>query len=356
MKSWFKKFLVSLIALILVVISTVYIIDPFNYYRWNDNRWMDSRFVTPGIIKNYDFNYAIIGSSMIQNMQMDWFKEKGYHSPVKLTKGGMNINEELLVMDVLLKNDIKVDTMLNIDIHSILSCEKIQPVSDYYPDYLFNEIILDDYKYWFNFDALFYYVPVNVIADLMKGLGIPYREGVKDKLDIDKIGEWISSYDFGKDIVLKNYLDENQNVSQIKEHTNLEIENKVDEIVNYLELYCERINKQNHILTIAFPPYSVLYWKDQLVKGTLDDIIYTKYYLIQKLLEIPNVKIIDLQSLPQINDLNNYKDLTHYNLDLQKIYADSIFDDKYTIEEIEQLENNLNILNEYINEFSLKTK
>ena len=70
-KKWLLRLLALTMALVMLMCLCAWCIDPYMLYRVRDNQYLlNSRLVTPGLIKNYDYDTVLIGSSMIQNTDM----------------------------------------------------------------------------------------------------------------------------------------------------------------------------------------------------------------------------------------------------------------------------------------------
>ena len=86
--------MVLLLALISLLCAVTYIVDPYFQYRVKDNSYMlNGYYVGPGLIRNYDYDTLIIGSSMTQNFDMDIFRENLGNSPLHIGLGAMNWTE-----------------------------------------------------------------------------------------------------------------------------------------------------------------------------------------------------------------------------------------------------------------------
>ena len=85
-KKWLLRLLALILAIVLLMCACAYLVDPYMQYRVRDNQYLlNSRLVTPGLIKNYDYDTVLIGSSMIQNTDMGLFRETLGGSPLKIT-------------------------------------------------------------------------------------------------------------------------------------------------------------------------------------------------------------------------------------------------------------------------------
>jgi hypothetical protein len=63
-----------------------------------------------------------------------------------------------------------------------------------------------------------------------------------------------------------------------------------------------------------------------------------------------------MQSIPEISDLNYYRDATHYNTDIQTIYADGIISGKYDIKNINDIKQSKLELDALIKQFESENK
>ena len=97
------------------------------------------------------------------------------------------------------------------------------------------------------------------------------------------------------------------------------------------------------IYIIILPPYSALYWHYINQQGYQDDFINFKKYLVKKLSDFYNVRVVDMQYIDEITDLNYYKDLSHFNTDIQELIVDCIRDRSKDVSE-RNLEDHINRL------------
>jgi len=82
-----KKFVISvlgsLVLMLIVTASLGYMVDPNRYYRTSKfYTYYSEAFTTAGLMKNYPAEIAIIGSSMVQNTNMELVREKFKLEPV----------------------------------------------------------------------------------------------------------------------------------------------------------------------------------------------------------------------------------------------------------------------------------
>ena len=172
-RKWLGICLAVTVIAALVMVAVVYVVDPLNYIRWNDGpRFFNSgvSFI-PGIVRNYGANTYLIGSSMIQNTDMQYMRDSGVGLPVvKLEKSGMTVNETLMVLRLIQSQVQSPDALINIDFVTFFTDDKIGPASDNLKGYLYNHSSLDDWKYFFDYKAISEPIAPGTASRLMRGV------------------------------------------------------------------------------------------------------------------------------------------------------------------------------------------
>lgn len=350
-KKWIIIFCLVTVLVFIGLGVFAYFFDPFYFYSYEKSnyKFINERMSMIGLIKNYTYDYAIMGSSMTQNFDNTDFI--GY-KPLKINKGGMLTEEILLCLNLVNKNHNDVSIFFNIDLFSLLAQKNpLKIACDYYPKYMVNDYKIDDIKYLLGYTTWMRFIPIDVCTYIISKLGIELPDKFKQICDIDKIGYWYDDYAFGKEVVKKEY----KGNYSITSYENVDLKNmklRVDELIVFLK----DILQEEQKITFGFPPYSALTWYTHYENNSLDLFLVGKQYLISELLKLPNVTIVDLQTLPQIIDLNYYKDASHFDLALQKIYAESVINNINRVENINDILNNkkelLRLLNIFIQQNS----
>lgn len=351
--NWLKKLFILISIILVLLMATAYIIDPYLYYRVTDNKYMlNSRFVNKGIIENYNYDTVIIGSSMIQNFNMQSFRDKLNYKPIKATIGGMNLNE-IEMMNKLVKEKDKTDRIIiNLDMSQFNSKEE----ESRFPIYLYDDNRLNDFKYLLGYETWMRFIPVDIAVNTLYKMDIQLPDKFDRKTNIDYLEDWSKDYSFGKDIVLKSYFESNETVSkQDKSNMYTNMTARFDKFEENIDI------KSDSQYIFLFPPYSALYWNHVSEEGYKNILLEFKRYIVENLDKYNNVRIVDMQDLEHITNLDNYKDLTHYNTYIQEIIVDAIKSKEFdaTIKNIDQKINSMNILiddfiknNKDINSFS----
>lgn len=326
-----------------------YQIDPFMYYRIsNENKLLNARFVNMGIVKHYDYDTAFIGSSMIQNFDMQFFRDNSAMKPVKLVVGGMTLNEILMMYNLSQEYAHADQYIINVDLNQFDTSDPLDETTKKFPNYLYNESKIDDIKYLLGYETWVKYIPVNFAINTVKKLGKPLPQKFQNEVKIDKIEDWSLNYSFGKEIVKKNFIEKKFLVSELNKN------GMYQRMKNNIDTYLSKImvnRKKNQAIIFGFPPYSALYWHKNIQYETFEPLMDVKEYFILQALKYENVRIVDLQSIEEISDLDFYKDTTHFNLDIQEKYAQALISDDYDIDASDILDKRLQ-LSSLVNQFS----
>ena len=317
-KKFLIKFITIVIFIILIMMSIMYIIDPFLYYRETDNLyWLDSMFVASGLIKNHNYDTAIIGSSMFQNFKMDWFREKLAYEPVNLTLGGLDVEETEMLMENVTREGKAKRMVICFDLISFNSVTS----KGRYPEYLYDDNTLNDYKYLLGYESWFKFLPLDIAFNVLYKIVPEKMEEYLSYTDKDVLGERVSKQKFGEEIVKNGYLDSTKTVSkQDTEGMRERLSKRLDEFIMKSDF-----NRNTDIEYIfVMPPYSALYWYNAEKEGYYNILMDFKEEVVNKLSKYENIRIIDMQTLDEIVDLNHYKDITHYDMVIQEKIVDSI--------------------------------
>ena len=301
-KKFFKILLFGIVLVLFLISGTMIIIDPYFHYhkplKFLNYRLGNQRYMNDGIIRHFDYDSIIVGTSMTENFKVTQFNELFERNSIKIPFAGGSFKEIDDNIERALKYNSDVQIILRgLDYGEILSdSEKMRYES--YPEYLYDDNIFNDYKYLLNKDVI------------IKGLGaIAYYTLTKrETTSFDEYSSW--DFGFGKEKVLSQY----KRIEKIDKEFSLTEEDKkiIDENIekNVLDLP----KKYPNIKFIYFiTPYSIVYWDSLNQKGEVEKQIMAEKYMIEKILEVPNIELYSFfENYNLITDLDNYKDITHY--------------------------------------------
>lgn len=307
-KHWVAAYLVVVLLLLIGVGSLTVAIDPyFHYHKPLESIYYalsNQRSQNDGILKHFDYDAIITGTSMAENFKASECNEIFGVNAIKVCFSGASYKE--------INDNLKVAFRHNEDIKMIVRAldtgmiladkDKMRYDLGEYPTHLYDDNLFNDVKYVFNKEILF-----SLSVPLLEG----YMKGIEGGItDFDSYSNWMRSCTFGKNTVLEN-------VAFFEEPT----ENKVltDE-----ERKMIQDNIEQNVIALAqahpetefyyfFTPYSAVWWGDMYQKGYLERQIEAEKYAIELILDCENIKFFSWNNRFEIiTDLNNYKDLSHY--------------------------------------------
>jgi hypothetical protein len=334
-----KLFFGIIITISMIVISLLYIYDPLHIYHksWitEDTKFNGNiRLQAAGIINNYDFDSIILGTSMMKGTSEIEASEKIGGTFVNISADGSDLYERSPILEYTLrKKDIKnviytLDTGLDLNLRKGGSKFTLNQF-----DYLYDNNPFNDLKvYWNNkyLNCLLTFSKSPECIGSNKDMIRP-KEWFNDiylkNKEISGIDNWIKKGGRGKNVYsrVKKHTDKNE--------TEFNYNEKLKNTQNIIdEKLMETIKKYPYTnFHIVFPPYSrFIYslWKNytpEKYKLYFETINYM--YLKSKI--YPNLKIYFIDNLDYINDLNNYRDMRHYNIDMNSMILDYIKEKKY---------------------------
>lgn len=301
-QKWIALFIALLLTLMSLLATITYIIDPYFQYRVKDNSYiLNPWYVGPGLIKNYDYDTLIIGSSMTQNFDMNVFRENLSNSPLRIGLGGMNWKEmkELLCLADSVGKASDYYVCIDIGAFSNDSESKIIP-------YLLDDSFLAKARYSFSYESWFEFIPVDIAFTALKAIGYSFPQKFVYEMSIDRLGDWSLDFSFGEDVVLDNYKTNAYSVSAV------DTEDLLNRMISNIDAFVNDLDAESVSYHFFFPPYSSLFWCDAWTQGYYDEYVEAKEYFIKKVTALGS-DVYDFQSEDITLDLNNYKDTTHYS-------------------------------------------
>lgn len=284
-KRHFYVTLGCIVLLLLFIVGTVIIVDPYQQYRKSEVFIHNQRLENPGVAKHHDYDAVIVGSSMSMNhypSQVDSLF--GWNTINLTTKGGLDADYNLLFPHIARQGKVK-HMIWGMDFFSFTL-----PVTFSAEPYLYDDNWWNDFPYWFNYTTY-----ENIIIKLKS----------KHKVSRDEISHFESPS--GLEYLMKYYERDNNDKYFAKDDFSLMkqrfdgMEEKLMSVLHEVEVF------------IYFPPYSILEFKMLEQYGHWKQVLDFKQYMIEKLLKYPNVKLYDFQKEAFICNLDEYMDLRHHS-------------------------------------------
>lgn len=328
-----KKFIIATIitpiALGAILLSLIYIYDPLQifhkpYFR-EATFFTDMRKQALGIIKNYEFDSYIIGTSMLETTSATQANQKIDGNFVNISLLDSYLNEKAVVLDYIFQNQNPKHIIYSLD--SFYNVKISKKYTSHF-DYLYNKNPFDDIKIYLNKEMLKCIV---LFLDKKECIG---------EYKIHNITSWYNKnkHRFGGfDNWIKHKNDErvkpillaikNSKFHNLKKPNMINITKQQEYINQYLINFIKKYT--NTKFSIIIPPYLKLFY---VIENSFTDDNSIHFYTWSEILKwfiketskLENVKVYGFDDLDYADDIANYNDLSHYNKDLNSIQLDAI--------------------------------
>lgn len=308
-KKFFFGMLVGLLSCCAVIAAFIIVIDPyFQYHEPFEGMYYrlgDERYVNAGIVKNFDYDAMITGTSMAENFKTSEAEELFGMPFVKVPLEGASYKEINGIIELGLENNPDVKMVIRaVDISGLGTDKDLRNYTDdTWPGYLYDKNYFNDLEYLLNKEII-----KEAYSNLQKSL-----QGWTST-SFDDYANWNDESTFGKEEILA-YYDRPEKVNEgsfLSEEEKKMIEENVRQNVTAI---AEKYPEVEFYYFI--PPYSIVYWDRENQKGTLERQIESQRILIEEMLKYSNIKIFGFSnSVEIITELDNYKDIAHYGEDI----------------------------------------
>ena len=295
-KHWAVFTLSASAALLTLCALAVFCIDPFEHYRESAilPLYDQESYNNPGIARNYDYDAAIFGTSMVEMSHPSVIDACFDVTSVKLPMRGSHIAQMGWQLTHALKTHELKLAILAVDAYSMMGLP--DDTEEIY-DYLWNDDVLDDVNYLLNRDVVLVRLP-----KMLQNIGKPLdtkRDDMYQWTDVTFSSQ--SVFDAIPAVAQKEMMPADTNLAR-------STENIERHLVPSIEAHPETTFK------IYLPPYSVGYWYLMTREGISEQQFRSRRLLCEKLLAYPNVEIYDYSSrIDWITDLDQYFDYSHHS-------------------------------------------
>ena len=313
-KRAFQYLLGYLVGGLMCVAVLVFCIDPFYHYH---DAWFDLPVVlenavyqTPGAARNFEYDSVIVGTSMTENFRASWFDEAMGWKTLKLSYSGARSNDLKAILEQIYSGEESPENIV-MDVNAYQLTVEPETAYAVRPEYLYDQNPFSDVYYLYNQDVLL--AGMSRVVDKFTG-----RES-----NLDDAYTWEEEEHFGIARTL-----------EAERHQRVILEQGIQEVRRPGQSVCDQ-NLDNVLPIIAahpettfhifYPPYSMLYWEEEIIKGTLEDMIAVYGRSMERLLEYDNVRVYYFQNEKEIiSNLDNYRDSTHYRPEYNKYICECI--------------------------------
>lgn len=322
---WLRRFLALALAILAVLAVCVYIIDPYYNYRAYDHKYkLDKIFSVPGVVKNFDYDAIVIGSSLTQNFDMDSFREELGQNAVKATLGGIT-SREISALFKLAQESGHAQTYYICADTFVLSSDSGK---QRFPDYLMDFSLLNDYNYFWGYEAWMRFIPLDLALLAADKLGIELPSRYYDARSIDMMGTWDYRYEFSAERVLDVYAE-----SATGGAVNVDVSSISADPITNCDAFIDSLDLSEGNIVFFFPPCSALLWYDMMQDGRMESALELKRHFLQRVSVYDNVKVFDFQGAELTADLDNYMDISHYSPDINDFMVSCFASGEYLADE-----------------------
>lgn len=333
--SVYKRFALGFIGIFLLISLSLsgfffllWLYDPLQLYHkpyFRDISFLvEMRLQNKGIIKHYDFNSFVLGSSMLRNTSAKEASSKIGGKWVNISMDGSAFNERAVVLTYLFKHKKVSQILYSLDGHRWQGGANTKNFDFLYDDE-FNDI-----KIYFNRKTILCALRLSTSDKCVGG----------DK-DLEILTNWAretwNSARFGG---FHKWL-ENKDNEQLKDTLQqLQVIAKSQKIPLYNETTFNKSIKESQEMLeknildfvrkhpetkfyFVFPTYSRLSYRLQPAEFLAKTKIVLKWLLKQSQ-NLPNMKIYAFDDLNYADEIANYKDAAHYNVDMNSMQLDAI--------------------------------
>lgn len=270
----------------------------------------------PGLIKNLDYDTAIIGSSMTENYRIELtdelFKVKSALFPI-VAASGYEIKN--MIQHVFNSKDELDQLFVNLDFFAF-SGEPTRLTDPTFPLYLYDQDLFNDIRYLINEETL-----RQSFKAITKYRGVPHKQ--KD------LWYWSDQATFSKQMVIDDMLHNQSKRISFNEGALTTDQLTASFDFNILPFL---IRHPNTKFNLIFPPYSNLIYVEMDHKNWFTNAMGLKKHIVDITAELKNVKIYDFQCVDTITgNLDNYKDLGHHSAEINDYILQSIHLQKHRL-------------------------
>lgn len=295
----------TLCILFMCAAITIYVDPLFHYHGMLDRfQYMleDERYQNDGIVRNFDYDAIITGSSMCENFSTTQFDILWETDSVKAAFAGGSYKE----IDENLKRALKSHNNIKYVVRSIDYSSLMDDKNDMLvltgdrPSYLYDDNPFNDVRYLFNKEIF-----INKVYNTMA-----YTKAGGTTTSFDSYAFWGDTAEYGgnkiyEGMTRRGYLCEEQELTD--EDKEIMLDNINQNILSTVSEYPDTI------FYLFFTPYSISYWDIVHSDGLVNKKIEAERVAIEEILKYPNVRLYSFNNdYDLVCDLDNYKDQAHF--------------------------------------------
>ena len=321
-------YVASGLALTLLLGLVNWSVDPLQFYRRAAYRPVFSenqRYQNPGLAKNYDYQTVIVGTSHAENFLPSHVERSLGEKTLNLAISGSTAREQHLILKKAIDSGRVRHVIWVLDhIAFTRPAGAVSQREGDFPLHLYREGPRTHALYLLSLDSLL------LSIDALLGRG--HR-------DLDGLNAWYADWEFGEQRVMADWrrrgaILDRINLDPARDFGPTARRSRRSIRVNLLSLV-----KGNPEIRfdLVFPPYSILaYLADfRSWEGAFAERQAYKAFVVSAVERFDNARVFDFQVVERVtHDLDNYKDLEHYSLEISDWIIESIAQGRHRVSEL----------------------
>ena len=325
-KTWALLCLAGLLAALALISAVVIAVDPFQVYRKAEKYRppIDNTtqvYANAGIVRHYDYDSAIVGTSVTENFRPTQLDSLFGGRFIKLcTSAGTAYNHALLMNLAFDTHDMK-HVHYGLVVYSFIA--QLDETGSEVPPYLYDKNPFNDVKYWLNRSVLGSFLP-----RCLRTWGQQQDDSIRDSMYC-----WAGRDDYGRIALYNAQFSPPEEMVPADRYTAAALANLHTHVIPFIEAHPDTQ------FDFFFPPYSAAEWSTMKSKGTLDSMLTLRGVLYDTLHAYDNVTVYDFAAREDwVLNLDNYKDTLHYGQWINDEMAACIAHGEYAVTSRAQLD------------------
>ena len=337
-KTWALLCLAGIVGAYVFLSAVVIAVDPFQVYR------LATRYMPPidnttqvyanaGIVRNYDYDSAIVGTSVTENFRPTQMDELLGGRFIKLcTSAGTAYNHRLL-LDLAFDTHEMKRVVYGLDVYSFIS--ELDETGSEVPLYLYDHNPFNDAQYWLNRSVLGSFLP-----RCLRAWGQHQDDSIRDSMYC-----WAGRDAYGLVALYNAQFTPSASMRATDADVIKALDNLNTHVIPLIQAHPETQ------FDFFFPPYSAAEWSTMQAKGTLESMLTLRGVCYDALNRFANVNVYDFAAREDwVLNLDNYKDTLHYGQWINDAITEDIAAGRCAVTSREQLDNATRQLRTWANE------
>ena len=337
-KTWALLCLLGIVGAYAFISAVVIAIDPFQVYR------LATRYMPPidnitqvyanaGIVRSYDYDSAIVGTSVTENFRPTQMDELLGGRFIKLcTSAGTAYNHALLLNLAFDTHEIK-RIVYGLDVYSFIA--GLDHTGSEVPLYLYDRNPFNDVQYWLNRSVLGSFLP-----RCLRAWGQTQTDAIRDSMYC-----WAGKDNYGLVALYNAQFSPVAPMRPADADVEKALANLNTHVIPFLTAHPETQ------FDFFFPPYSAAEWSSMQAKGTLESMLTLRGICYDVLSRYDNVTVYDFAAREDwVLNLDHYKDTLHYGQWINDAIVENIAQRSCIVESRAQLDASTAQLRAWANE------